>query len=115
MQYTTINGVNFVNLTPHEVAVVAADGEIYKIPASGVVARAEQRMHALQPVAGIFACSRMTYGSAFGIPAPRDGFVYIVSARTAQAVSGRDDIVIPGPKVADAEGRAVACNGFSRI
>lgn len=113
---TVINGVTFVNLTPHPINAIANDGTRWNIPASGRIARAEQSSAVLpEPVAGIFAVSRTSYGKVIDLPEPEDGFVYIVSSLTAQAAAGRNDVLIPGPAVRDDAGNIVACQGFCQI
>ena len=108
-----INGTRFVNLTPHAVTIRISDAFV-TIPASGTVARAEQIVEELVPVAGI-RVTRMTYGAVYGLPGKQQGVAYIVSARTAQAVPERDDVFIPGPKILDDEGAFLGCDGLCRI
>ena len=115
MQSTTIKGVAFVNLTPHAIDVVVHEGSAaISIPASGAVARVAQSSDLVGEIAGI-PVFQNSYGDVEGIPAPQDGTVYIVSAMAAQAVRGRDDVLVPGPAVRDADGRIIGCNGLCRI
>lgn len=39
IRITTINGINFINLTPHAITIVNSDGTRHEFPPSGIVAR----------------------------------------------------------------------------
>lgn len=116
---TELNGVTFVNLTPHAITVrLPSDDDVpseeYVFPPSGQVMRAREEREGLLPVGGIpvqglirgDAYLPATGGAPFRIP----GVVYIVSAMCL----GRDDYVAPdtGRAIRDANGNIVAVPGF---
>lgn len=114
MQATTINGVKFINLTPHSLTVLDNENHPVEIPSSGIIARANQELVELDPIAG-FAVKATNYGLTENVPAPEPGTLYIVSALAAQGMYGRNDILMPGPAIRDEEGRIVGCQGFCVI
>ncbi len=114
MQSVCFNGVNFVNLTPHAITIIISDSKQLTIPASGLIARVSQIEEILPPIAGI-PVIRATLGEVEGLPSPIKGTVYIVSALTAGAISGRDDVYVPGDLIRDTDGQPVGCRGLKKI
>jgi hypothetical protein len=85
-----------INLTPHVINFYGLDGILIEsIPSSGV-ARVTSTPGTLEdrglpvPVAG-----PTVFGEVEGLPAPRDGVVYIVSTLVAQQAK-RADVLSPG-------------------
>lgn len=106
------NNVIFVNLTPHPIRL--NDGRVFE--PSGSIARVSQTLSKFDEN-GIAV---QEFGEVTGLPAPRDGVMYIVSAMVlsrAQA-EGRVDVVAPatGHKdcVRDEKGFIVSVPGFIR-
>ena len=97
-----------VNLTPHAVNVLSADGTtMLEYPPSGDIARvAEIPAHDLTgyPFA---AKARSEYGQVANMPYPAPGTVYIVSGMVAAAVPNRPDVFCPGEAIRDEAGRIV--------
>ena len=52
-------------------------------------------------------------GAVLGLPHPRPGVYYIVSALVLAQVPNRADVFAPGPALRDADGRVVGCVGLS--
>ena len=90
--------MNLVNLTPHPIVLLGADGNYHAIPASGAVARVSSAPGALEAVAGVPVpvAGRQTFGAVEGLPAPVEGVIYIVSALVLARCGDRDDVVGPG-------------------
>lgn len=106
----------FVNLTPHAIKVVAADGApVAVFPADGTVARVATTTAVSAVVDGIEIFAT-TYGEVVGLPAPAPGVTWIVSGIVAghPSVRGRADVVSPGALVRGPDGQPVGCRGFSR-
>ncbi len=114
MEGTSYNGVNFVNLTPHDVTIVVSEEERFTIPFSGCVVRVSLVQEDLPSVAGI-PVVRSTFGRVEGLPSPVEGTVYIVSSMTASAVGGRSDLYTPGDLVKDDEGQVIGCKGLKKV
>ena len=110
--------MKIVNLTPHALNFIGADGEtVLAVPSSGV-ARAKQARVAIGCVetdgAALPVC-RTTYGEVEGLPEPEEGTVYVVSALTAQAVPERADVYITDNPVRDEAGRIIGCRGLAHV
>lgn len=107
--------VAIVNLTPHAVTIYAPDGEteIRNIPSSGI-ARAEQSRKPIGSINGI-PVSETGYGDVEGLPDPAPHTIYIVSALTAQAAKGREDLYITDDIVRDSTGRILGCKALAQI
>lgn len=70
---------------------------------------------ALPPIEGVAVFGRTAYGAVEGLPDPKEGVIYLVSALVAgrPEVAGRDDVFVPGtgPKdgvIRDAAGQVHA-------
>ena len=109
--------LKMVNLTPHDITVVADDGseQTVEYPRSGQVARAvEVRVpgHALSDTMSI-GTYRVSYLGVDNLPEPQPGVGFIVSVLTliAAKASGRDvyDLYYPGQLVRDIKGRTIGC------
>jgi hypothetical protein len=106
--------MKFVNLTPHTVNVEKNNGEIKEIKPSGTIARVSVNTHVLDVVDGM-NITRQTLGEIKDLPEPKENTIFIVSRVLAEAVMGRDDIMIPGAAIRDESGRVVGCKGFCVI
>ena len=126
--------MEFVNLTPHDVAVEDYNGDGVVFPASGVLARAGVQGVASDalieyyegcelgapPATGYetpvgFRLTRQMYGEVVGLPEAQAGTVYIVSAMVLARVAGRRDVVAPDTgitAVRDTVGRILHVKGF---
>lgn len=101
--------VQFVNCTPHDLTL--NDGTTHK--ASGVVARVSASFTDFD-AEGI--CQQV-FGEVTGIPEPKEGTLYIVSALVL-AASDREDLVAPATGhpscVRNEKGLIVSVPGFVR-
>lgn len=98
----------FVNLTPHAVVIVNGPPSIQP---SGTVARCSTTVTDAGTYAGVYL-QRTVYGSVEGLPPPRDGVLYIVSALVRAAVPDRTDVASPGELVRDSNGAVVGCRSL---
>lgn len=87
--------MKLVNLTPHDVIIRLPGGDRV-IPASGTVARVTTSHVPAGTIDGVPVYTQ-TYGQIEGLPEPRDGVIYIVSAIVLEAAKklGRTDVVAP--------------------
>jgi len=89
--------MEFVNLTPHAIVLHTNEGE-KKVDPSGEVARVSTSETPAGVIGSIPAVVR-SMGNATGIPSPKPGVVYLVSAMVLSAleVSGnlRQDVAAP--------------------
>ena len=107
--------MQFVNLTPHVVTIVAGDGTVLRtIEPSGTLARVSAHTVTIGDVDGI-PVTTTEFGEVEGLPEPSEGTSFIVSSIVAQRVSGRTDVYIPNESVRDERGRIVGCRSLGRI
>lgn len=105
----------FKNLTPHMLNIIAADGStIYNIApeGNGNIARVSSISNIVGTINGI-NISQQTFGEVSGLPAAEDGVVLIVSRMVKDRCSDRNDVMVPGAPVRDAEGRIIGASGLS--
>ena len=101
--------MKFINLTAHTINEVITG---LQIKPSGIVARVAQvtdtvAMHNGTPIYST------EFGDLLGLPEPREGIVYIVSAMALNGVPAhRTDVVSPGNLKRDEAGQPVGCVGF---
>lgn len=107
--------MEFVNLCPHAIRVQNGDGNVTTFAPSGAVARVSATPETLPSVAG-FRLVRNSFGPVTGLPAPREGVMFIVSGMVLSALAGtRPDVVAPdtGPtQVRLASGQTDYVTGF---
>lgn len=100
----------FINLTPH--AVRLNDGT--EFPPSGTVARVAA---SFSPFDGD-GVATVVYGQPEGLPDPKEGTLYIVSAMVLSAMAGRrSDLVAPAtghPDTIRVNGQIQSVPGFVR-
>jgi hypothetical protein len=101
--------MEYVNLTPHMINVHTPEG-VRDIPPSGDVARVSSTSELVGFLDGI-PLFRTVYGEVTGLPAPRDGEVFVVSGMVAGRVS-REDVFSPGNLFLDEAGRPIGCEGL---
>ena len=101
-----------INLTPHVLNIVAADGSIVDIQPSGNIARVSSTSAIVATVNGINV-SQQTFGDVTGLPVAQDGVILIVSRMVKDRAANRADVMVPGAPVRDAEGKIVGANGLS--
>ena len=107
--------MKLVNLTPHTITLVV-DGETVVVVPEGTVARVMQQETVKTTVEfkGLSVPVMETkFGEVEGLPDPEDGTMFIVSRMVKTAVPDRDDVVVPGKQLRDAEGRIVGAAALS--
>jgi len=102
----------FINLTPHTLNIVKADGSIVDIQPSGDIARVTSTTAIIATFKGI-NITVSTWGDVTGLPDAQDGIIYIVSRMVKDRVPDRPDVLVPGAPVRDAEGKIIGANGLS--
>lgn len=110
--------MELINLTPHPLTLLGPDGTVLLNQApDGPMARCTEDRREVGTVAlpGGAAVPLRTvgFGTVTGLPAPRDGVLYVVSRATAEA-AGRDDVVYPEEQVRDGDGRIIGCRALAR-
>ena len=94
-----------VNLTPHAINAINAEGVDTVIPPSGTVARVTSTPGVVTSDASMpcAVASPTVFGAVSGVPERTPGVVFIVSGMVGAAMvgSGRDDVMMPGTGPAD--------------
>jgi hypothetical protein len=101
---------NILNLTPHTLNVVLADG-VRAIAPSGTIARVSSSQTQTGSVDGI-PLFTTTFGDVVDLPAPSPDTLLVVSALVRTAVADRKDVVSPGDLVRDDAGNVIGCKGL---
>jgi hypothetical protein len=104
--------MTIVNLTPHAINIVAADGTITTFAPSGTVARVAATSVVVGDVGG-FPIFAQKMGEVVGLPDATPVTTFIVSGMVAAAVR-RADVLSPGDLVRDAANAVIGCRGFIR-
>ena len=104
--------MKIVNLTPHELSIYRADGDVVVVPRSGRVARVHEVREPMGILDGI-SVEEVSHGKVDGIPPPEKDTIYIVSAMVGQATE-RLDVYSPGQLLRDERGQPMGCRGLSR-
>ena len=103
----------FINLTPHILNIIAADGSTVYIPPDGNrIARVGSISSIVATVNGI-NINKQTFGKVVDLPDAQDDVVYIVSRMVKDRVPDRDDVVVPGVPFRDTDGKIIGAWGLS--
>lgn len=105
-----------MNLTPHDLNMYKGDVVSEVIPPSGL-ARAEE-IGTLTEYRNGYPVRVKKYGNIHGLPEPKEGVMYVVSAIVAKAAKdeGRwEDIFVPDDSVRDEKNRIIGARGFAHI
>ena len=102
----------FINLTPHTLNIIKADGSTIDIQPSGNIARVSSTSTVVATFKGINV-SQQIFGEVIDLPDTKDGIIYIVSRMVKDRVPDRADVLVPGAPVRDSEGRIIWANGLS--
>lgn len=106
---------NIVNLTPHAVSFINADGAtVLTVEPSGTIARVGSRTVQIGTLNGL-PVTQTEFGEVQDLPEQKDGTVYLVSSLVAQRVPERSDVFIPAESVRDSAGRIIGCRSLGRI
>ena len=123
--------MTILNLTPHDLTILAKDGVeksgptlvadaasavvLRTIPRSGQVARVSVSHVDAEPIDGI-PTQATTYGQVVDLPEPADGVFYVVSGLVKSAATERSDLLVPGGQVRcrDNASKILGCLALNR-
>lgn len=107
--------MKFVNLTPHAVIIVNADGETVRtFEPSGQLARVSATTEKIDEIDGI-AITQSKFSDVTGLPKAEKDTFYIVSSLVASRCKDRTDVLIPNESVRDDKGRIIGCRSLGRV
>jgi len=100
--------MELINLTPHPLVFVREQGEELLLAPAGEPVRVEEQSREVGRLAGL-PVKVKKFGALMGLPEPREGTYYVVSALAAQAAwaAGRIDVLAVGDPKRDPDGRIV--------
>lgn len=104
--------MKLVNLTPHDVAVIASKGTVV-IPRYGAVARLLDTVEFMHVGSNGVPFVRVSVGEAIGLPEEKWDTNYIVSRVLACALPDRTDLVFPFREVRDEDGQIRGCEALA--
>ena len=109
--------MNLVNITPHDIVVRKADGDLM-VPPSGQIARVTTSQEVIGYIDDV-PVVRTVFGEVTGLPDPVKDTIFIVSSLVLGALKGsRPDVVAPdtGPTaIRNDNGQIVAVTRFQMI
>lgn len=104
--------MEYINLTPHTLNIIKADGEILTLPPSGTQARIEETYMSAGSQDGIEIFFGQL-GEIVGLPEDEENVIFVVPKLVAQKACRRN-VYSPGRLVRDEEGRPIGCRGLQR-
>lgn len=110
--------MTLVNLTSHAVSILdEANNPALVLPSAGVARAASTRtcVGTVDTERISIPVNATSFGEVVGLPDQQPGIGYVVSALTAQAAKGRDDVFVTDDAVRDAEGRIIGCRALARV
>lgn len=107
--------MQIINLTPHVLNVIGAGDTRVDIPPSGIVARVATSRVQTGEACGL-PLFTTSFGEVTGLPAAREGAIFVVSGLVAghPAVRVREDVFSPGELVRGPDGQPTGCRGLTR-
>lgn len=102
-----------INLTPHDIHVRTAQGEMKTFPRSGQIARVAQESRLETSVAGV-PVAVPTFGAVLDLPAEEPNTFLLVSMMIRNALPSRRDLLSPGDMLRDEAGKIIGCVSFHR-
>ncbi len=102
-----------INLTPHVLNIIIAEGEVRNVDPSGEIARVATSKVDCDAVDGI-PVVKTGFGAVEGLPPQQSGVWLVVSRLVLSAATERTDLLAPGELVRDTAGKPIGCKGLSR-
>lgn len=111
---TKLSSKKVVNLTPHSINIVDAEGVLIReLPSEGLA-----RVSSVSTPVGVvdeIPVIKQEFGEIEGLPAPEEGVYYVVSAMIGTAAKNRQDLLGPADFVRDQEGRILGCKSLQKF
>ena len=107
------SNINIINLTPHEVNIMNAGGDVINIPSTGR-ARMKTTTKIVGEINGI-PIEEVIHHSPYGLPEEKENTIFIVSRIVAENLTERRDLFITHDSIRDELGRITGCNKLAQI
>ena len=104
-----------VNLTPHTVTIVKDGVPVLDVPSTGLARCKTSRVQVRTlEVDGIkIPVNKTVFGEVYGLPAPEEDTVFIVSRPVINALPDREDLVSPDDTIRDDKGVIVGAKAVA--
>lgn len=116
MENNTANRVTeeIINLTPHDIVVMADGEEIARFQSQGVARATMERVETGKMLLGgrVPLYRRKCVGLE-GLPQPQENTYYIVSGYVKSECPEREDVICPDTFLRDESGRILGCVDFT--
>ncbi len=112
MNKVTIEGKTLINLTNHDINLFRENESIITIKPGTTSPVVRHTRELIKHIAG-FPLHRKIPGEVKNEPEKVKDTYYIVSSVVAEALPGREDLLVP--QTVKSNGRVYGCNGFYRI
>lgn len=109
-----INGVDFINLTPHTITMIDAFNNKYDIKSSGVV-RCEVKKEEVGKVGGFSVYKNKYVPNLDLVPQQKENTIYLVSSIVAQAFPERNDFYVVNDTFRNEDGVIIGCKSLAKI
>lgn len=106
--------MEFINLTPYEVRVLADNDIPTVFPPAAVSARCTTKRQILGKI-GDITITKTVFGETKNLPEPQEGVAYIVNRIVAEANPERKDLYIPDDTIRDQQGRIIGCRALTQV
>ena len=111
--------MRLVNLTPHEINIIARDGSAVSIPLTAPATRCEESRSEFgtmtDEVGHSIRIIELRRGQVYDLPPVTLGVRYIVSAVVALAQPDRTDLLVVDEIVRNGDGRVVGCRALAYL
>lgn len=103
---------NIINMTPHAVHIVDAEGTIITtFPKGEAMIRLAVKTVSAGTIAGV-SVTKTEFGQPEGLPFFVEGTYYIVSQLVKSALADRTDLLVPAEVVRDTNGNILGCKSL---
>jgi hypothetical protein len=103
--------MKFINLTPHEIKIIA-NGNTISFPPSGTEARIKASTVLVDTIDNV-PIYATKYSEVTGLPQEEDGTKLIVSFMVKDRSPSRTDLLSPSSLIRDDKGVVIGCQGLS--
>lgn len=106
-------GEKVINMTPHPITICDDDGNILRqiMPCGRWIRLSHETVSAGFDVDGI-PVTVTKFGDPIGLPPYEEGVFYVVSQLVKNALTDRQDLLVPAETVRDERGRIIGCRSL---
>ncbi|DAZ85539.1 TPA_asm: hp [Altiarchaeum virus] len=98
-------------MTPHNITIVDAGGNVKRTIKSDGVARLKAMIERSGDIDGV-PTSKTVFGTLEGLPSQQEGVFFVVSQIIKSAYPQRTDLLVPAELIRDKEGVILGCQSL---